>query len=244
MSVFEQRWRMYNIERQEEIIRILGEKHSASVRSLAQLLFTSESTIRRDLEALERSGRLRRTFGGAVLEETQTKEVPLYLRRSMNEGSKRLIAERASALAKNGDVIFLDASSTVAHLVPYLKLLKNITVVTNSPNTSLELGRNGVSNYCTGGRLLEYSEAYVGSDAESFVKRFNADVMFFSSRGISEDGFITDSSVEESQIRRAMMSRSSRKFYLYDDSKFGKKYLFNICSVEDIDGTVGETERF
>ncbi|MBE6597693.1 MAG: DeoR/GlpR transcriptional regulator [Ruminococcaceae bacterium] len=234
---------MYDLERQEEILRILEEKKSVSVHSLAERLYSSESTIRRDLSALERSGRVRRTFGGAVLEESNTKEVPLFLRQAQNGEKKRIIAEKAARLVENGKVIFLDASTTVAYLVPHLKQFKNLTVITNSPNTSLELGRSGITSYCTGGRLLESSEAYVGGEAEDFIRRFNADIMFFSSRGITDDGYITDSSAEESQIRRVMMANSAKKYYLYDESKLGKKYLCNICSVADIDAVIGEIER-
>ncbi len=244
MSVFKHKGKgMYNLERQEEIIRILEERKSVSVHSLAERLYSSESTIRRDLCALERSGRVRRTFGGAVLEESNTKEVPLFLRLSRNGEAKKHIAEKAARLIENGKVIFLDASTTVAYLVPHLKQFKNLTVITNSPNTSLELGRSGITSYCTGGRLLESSEAYVGGEAEDFIRRFNADIMFFSSRGISVEGYITDSSVEESQIRRVMMAHTEKKYYLYDESKLGGKYLCNICSASEVDLIIGEVER-
>ena len=210
---------------------------------LAEMLYSSESTIRRDLSSLEKSGRVRRTFGGAVLEESKTKEVPLFIRQSRNPEGKRIAAEKAVKYISDGKIIFLDASSTVSYLVPYMKQFKELTVITNSPNTSLELGRSGIKSYCTGGRLLESSEAYVGGEAEDFIRRFNADIMFFSSRGISSDGVISDSSAEESQIRRVMMGQSSIKIYLYDESKMGNKYLCNICNVHDTDFIVGEIDR-
>ena len=68
---------MFNIERQNEILQLLQQRKSMAVQELSKLLFTSESTIRRDLNELEKSGKVRRTFGGVVLEETLNKEVPL-----------------------------------------------------------------------------------------------------------------------------------------------------------------------
>ena len=234
---------MFNIERQEEIINILIQRKSVTVHTLAELMHISESTVRRDLCELEKEGRIRRTFGGAVLEETLTNEVPLLLRKSRNNESKKIIARKAKELVSNGKVIFLDASSTVSYLVPHLAEFSGLTVITNSPNTSIELGELGIRNYCTGGLLLDASLAYVGGEAEDFLRRFNADIMFFSSRGISHDGVVTDSSAQESQIRKIMMQNSKRKYYLYDSSKLGQKFMYNLCDVRELDGAITEGEE-
>lgn len=233
---------MFNIERQEKILSLLNQRRSATVHALAEIMHTSESTIRRDLCELEKSGRIRRTFGGAVLEETLNKEVPLLLRQSRNNASKKIIAKKAKEFISNGKVIFLDASTTVSYLVPIIAEFSNITVITNSPNISIELSGCGVRNYCTGGLCLEASLAYVGGEAESFVRNFNADIMFFSSRGISFDGVISDSSESESQIRKVMMKNSSKKYYLYDSTKLGKKYMYNLCNISDVDGVISEDD--
>lgn len=227
--------KMFDIERQEKILEILTVRKSVTVHTLAALVFASESTIRRDLSALEKSGRIRRTFGGAVLEETLTKEVPLLLRQSQNSSVKAAIAAQAKEYIHHGDVIFLDASSTVFHLIPHLSLFKDLTVITNSPKTSVALGEAGIRNFCTGGRLLAHSIAYVGKHAEDFIGRFNADLLFFSCRGYTPaDGEITDSSVEESQIRSVMLRRANKKIFLCDSSKFGKKYMYRLCSQDEI----------
>lgn len=231
---------MFNIERQNEIIRLLLQRKSMTVNELSKLLFASESTIRRDLTELERSGKVRRTFGGVVLEETLNREVPLLLRQSQNHEAKQRIAAKAAELVRNDLVIFLDASSTVAHIVPFLARFSNLTVITNSPNTAVELGNLGIRTYCTGGLLLDASQAFVGAEAEDFVRRFNADAMFFSSRGIDNDGNITDSSAEESHLRRVMLTNAKKKYYLYDTSKLGKKYLYNLCTANDTDGNICE----
>ena len=233
---------MFHIERQEEILRLLQQKKSMTVHALAQALFISESTVRRDLTELEHSGKVRRTFGGVVLEETLNREVPLLLRKSQNHRAKQEIAAKAASLVEHDKVIFLDASSTVAHLVPFLSEYSNLTVITNSPNTALELGHLGIRTYCTGGLLLEASQAFVGAEAEDFVRRFNADLMFFSSRGIDGEGRITDSSLEESRLRLVMMRNTRKKYYLYDTSKLGQRYLYNLCTTGDVDGVISEKD--
>lgn len=231
---------MYNIERMDEIMNILKRDKSASVSKLARLLFVSAPTIRRDLSELENQGKISRTHGGAVLRRTAECEIPLMLREDSNGKSKQKIAERAAELIHSGDVIFLDASSTAAHIVPFLKGFNDIIAVTNSPKTSMKLGEAGIKNYCTGGLLLPYSVAYVGNEAERFVSGINADVFFFSSRGYTIDGCITDSSAEEAAVKAAMMKNADRIYYLCDKSKQNKKYMFNICSVNDVDEIITE----
>ncbi|MBQ9975750.1 MAG: DeoR/GlpR transcriptional regulator [Clostridia bacterium] len=231
---------MFNLERQEEILKLLEKSNSISVNKLSKLLYVSPPTIRRDLTVLEQQGKVRRTHGGVVLRQTAEKEIPLMLREDQNSKAKQIIAKKASEYVNDGDVIFLDASSTVAHIIPYLKRFNDIIVVTNSPKTSMSLGEENIKNYCTGGLLLSRSIAYVGNEAEKFISSINADVFFFSSRGYVEDGHITDSSIEEATVRKAMIKNSDKVFYLCDSSKKNKKYMYNICSTADVTGIIDE----
>lgn len=231
---------MFNIERQEEILKILEKNKSISVNKLSNLLYASPPTIRRDLTSLENQGKILRTHGGAILRQSAEGEIPLMLREDQNKTSKQIIAEKASKYVNNGDVIFLDASSTAAHLVPFLKNFKDIIIITNSPKTSIKLGEENIKNYCTGGLLLSHSIAYIGNEAENFISRINADVFFFSSRGYTENGYITDSSIEEAAVKKAMMRNAAKAFYMCDSSKKNKKYMYNICKASDITQIIGE----
>lgn len=232
---------MLNLERQEEILRYLEKHGSATIQKLSSLLYVSPPTVRRDIGILTDQGKVLRTHGGVVLRKTAESEIPLILREEQNNRSKQIIAEKAAAYIQNGDVIFLDASSTAAYLIPHLKKFRDIVVITNSPKNSLRLGSENIRNYCTGGLLLAHSVAYVGDEAMRFIRRINADLFFFSSRGYSEDGYITDSSVEESEIKRAMMEKAERSIYLCDSSKKSKKYMYNIGRTDEIYALLDET---
>jgi len=233
---------MYNLERQEQIIAILEKKKSISVKQLAQLLYVSQPTVRRDLESLSQQGKLQRTHGGVVLRKTSDAEIPLMYREDQNNEAKRIIAEKAATLIHEGDVIFLDASSTVSYLVPHLKKFRDLLVITNSPKTSIRLGEHNIKNYCTGGLLLMHSIAYVGSETEKFISGINADLFFFSSRGYTENGMITDSSGRETAVKKAMLQNAAKSYYLCDSSKRDKKYAFNVCSVNDLAGIITEID--
>ncbi len=233
---------MFFNERYDAIVRILKEKNTATVHLLAKELFVSEPTIRRDLKKMESRGIIKRTFGGAVLSEFLNKEIPLSMREHENMSAKDYIAKEAVKFISDGQVIFLDASSTVSRIVKYLSAFSNITVITNSPKTSLQLAELRIRSFCTGGLLLENSIAYVGTYAENFIKNFNADIFFFSSRGISSSGRITDSSIEESDLRRTMLLNSKRKIFLCTSDKVGKQFFYNLTDVSKIDHIICDTD--
>ena len=88
--------------------------------------------------------------------------------------------------------------------------------------------------------MLLRSVAFVGPEAERFVLGINADVFFFSSRGYTKDGFITDSSPEEASLRRAMLGPSEKSVYLADTTKQDQKYMYNICRLHDIVAHIDE----
>ena len=233
---------MYYTERHDEILTILKERNGASVHYLAKNLHVSEPTIRRDLTYLEKQHYIKRTFGGAVLNDMTTSEIPLSLRESENRLPKEIIAKKAIEHISDGKIIFIDASSTVSKLLKYFPQFKDLTIITNSPKNSLKLGELKVKSYSTGGLLLENSIAFVGSGAENFIRNFNADIFFFWSRGLSEDGVISDSSVDESNLRRVMMEHSKKRIFLCTSDKMGKRYMYNLCTLSDVDVIISDKE--
>ena len=226
---------MFEPERLEQILSILRRTQTATVKALAEHLYVSEATVRRDLNELERRGFISRIHGGAVLTDGANREVPLFLREQQNTQSKRIIAAKAARHLCDGQVIFMDASSTVMYLIPHFERFQNLTIITNGLKTSQELRSLKHNVYCTGGLMLHNSLAYIGDFAADFIRHFNADVFFFSSLGVSEDGKITDASAEENNIRRVMLEQSRKHIFLCDSSKQGKTYCYNLCNISQTD---------
>lgn len=225
---------MFEIERLEQILELLRECQTASVKSLAKRMFVSEATIRRDLNELELHGLVKRVHGGAVLLDGANREVPLYLREQQSVEAKRKIAAEAARFLRDGQVIFLDASSTTRFLIKHFEAFKALTIVTYGLRNAQEMSNLNHKIFCTGGLLIQNSSAYAGDYTIEFVRNFNADIFFFSSQGVSEDGQITDSSCEETCVRRAMIEQSKTHVFLCDQNKRGFTYCYNLCNVSQV----------
>ena len=226
---------MFEPERLDLILELLRQRQTATVRFLAAHLYASEATVRRDLNELEKRGLVKRVHGGAVLLDGPSRELPLYVREQQNVEAKRIIAAKAAHYLRDGQVIFLDASSTVMFLIKHLEAFKALTIITNGQQTAEQLRMLSHKVYCTGGLMLHNSSAYVGDYAADFVRHFNADVFFFSSRGVTEDGRITDESSEETHVRSVMLAQSRRHIFMCDRSKIGKTYCYNLCHTNQMD---------
>ncbi len=229
---------MIPLERQEKILAMLEQKKSSSVRELSRELFTSEASIRRDIESLENKGLVKRVYGGVLLSRDLNGTIPIDLRDADHSAAKEEIARRAAELVNDGDTIFLDASSTVRRMMKYLRHRKHLKIITHNLKIFSEYGGENFELFCTGGTYSTVEQTLVGPAAENYLRAVSADLLFFSSQGITENGEITDSSEEETSLRRIMIARSARQYFLCDDSKLGDRRMFSVAHKDDITGVI------
>lgn len=222
-------------ERQEAILNHLKEHKFSTVRELSAVVWASESSVRRDVKALERQGLIMQTYGGVVLSEYKNSVVPLELRDSSNTALKEALAKEAASLVFDGATIMMDGSSTVRRIIKYIGAYKDLKIITNNQKIFSECTHPGVKLYCTGGLFDRQSNIFYGSSTESFIASTYADILFFSSQAISEDGEISDISEEETSLRKVMLSRAKKKVFLCDSSKIGLKKTFTLCTKDDVD---------
>lgn len=228
-------------EREEKILRLLVTGEGLSLETLAKELFVSRSTLRRDLIKLEDKGYLIRTHGSYKLVHAAADEkIPFLRRLDERDKAKALIAEKAAGYVSDGMVLMLDGSTTAFALVPQLIDFKNIIVITSSAKTSLALGGAGIKNICTGGSMINRSFSYVGTDALRTIRSYNADLCFFSCRGITQSGYACDNSAEENEIRLAMCEQSQKRILLCDSSKFGVSCLQNLRHISAFDAVLSD----
>ena len=230
---------MLQIERQKDILRILSERKSATVKELCAMLYASPATVRRDLSDLENEGLITRSFGGAVINELFPKQVPASIRDAENAQEKKRLAAKAASLILPGETVFIDGSTTTFHLAPYLKNIPEVTVITNNPRLNLALAEHRVRSFCTGGEMLSESLIFTGVHAERFVRSVRAHKFFFSARG-TDGRVITDSCVYQCAIKQAMLECSEQSYFLCGSGKLGHNYPYVITETDSITAVINE----
>ena len=119
-------------EREEKILRLLFEKKTMDNNELAQKLYISTPTLRRDLEKLEQKGLIIRTHGKCSLNRKAADEkIPFYFREQEQNSAKVKIAKKAIDFIKDGDIIMLDGTTSSYHLVPLLSRFQDLIVITS-----------------------------------------------------------------------------------------------------------------
>ncbi len=223
-------------ERQKNIISLLEENPSIEVKELTKLLYASPATVRRDLKKLEEQGLVLRSHGKAVsTRQYSGGNTAFNTRMLLARAAKNRMAKAAvEKLVQSGNVILLDASSTVAHTVEYLAS-KNVTVITSGIQTLSLLAGTDLNFYSTGGHAVKGSYSLVGQSAIEYVGKFNADLCLVSCHGLTPEGYASDTSEPELELRLAMMKSARKTVLLIDGEKFGKTYFQNLCHISQFD---------
>ncbi len=232
---------MFSLERQEEILEILKKNKSATVDELAQELFVSGATIRRDLRTMEKQGLLKRSHGGAMSFRSSAEESAFAIREQENVSAKKTIANLAVKLIKSGDSLFLDSSTSTGYVIPLLNSLKYLSVTTIGLRNALLLSQtNGVKIYIAGGQIQNHSNSITGSDTIDYISRIHADVALISCAGVDLNAGFTDADIEQSKLKRQMKINSKKLVMLCDSTKFNKTFMCGDLTFDDVDYLITE----
>lgn len=236
---------MLKNEREREIINILkAENGFTTVKTLCEMLYASESSIRRDLTALENRGVIKRTYGGAELVTNFSNVISFNKRSHHCLEAKKIIAKKAATIIKDGDIIFLDQSSTSFYLANEIINRNSLTVITNNIEILCLLSDSKINVVSSGGFLSPLNRScLIGADAHSIFENTYADIVFFSTKSLSYDGIISDCTREEVTLRNSMLKNSGKKVFLCDSEKFGTKSAYKQCTLSDVDYLISENEK-
>lgn len=226
-----------NIDIKDQQILQLLSSNCMSVKDITKKLFISEATVRRRLSRLENQNLIIRTHGGAVLNKNQHlyDDIPLYLRTMQLNTEKEKIAQKAAKHINNGDIIFIDSSSTVLYLLPFLSSYKHITVCTNSLKAAIILSEMEIPCTVFGGDVISNAQSCNSSETFEMIHQIYADLFFFSCDALSSDGILTNYSKSSCQLRRQYIKNSKKSICLIDHSKLDKQSRYILCSLKDID---------
>ncbi len=235
---------MFKNEREGKIYDYLEKNRSATVRELSELLYISESSIRRDLASLEKKGLILRSYGGAEIISSSTKVLPFSTRSYDYIAEKQIIASKAVKLINEGDIVFLDQSSTCYFLARAMINMSSITVVTNNLEILNLLCGCGMTVQSSGGVVSRSNvNCLIGNNAQRTFEEIYADIAFFSTRALSSDGIISDYTQEEIFVRNSMLKNADKKVFLCNSAKFDTHSAYKQCLLDDVDFFVSENDK-
>lgn len=208
-------------ERRSAIVEEVSQAGSVRVGRLAERFGVSAVTIRSDLAALEKENRLVRDHGGALPASsgrTITSLLAVETRTRLQEDEKQRIARAAAAMVRPGETIFLDAGTTAVQMVPFLKGMLPLTIVTNAVNVALAAASElDAEVILLGGVFNRESSSNIGAMAERALGDFLVDRLFLGTQAADIEHGLTDTTLGIAQIKRAMI-RASREVVLLADS--------------------------
>lgn len=214
------------------------ERKSATVSELSKMFSVTNETIRRDLRSLEEEGVLLRSYGGAFIQSGVENLIDSNIRSTVYVENKTFIAQKCKNIIHNGDVIFLDNSTTAYYVAKEVEGMR-LTVLTNSLLiTNLMAQNENVHLISTGGTFSVKEQAFYGSSARKAIEGFYVDKAFLSCRSLSIDNGVTDSSENWAQVRQAIIERSKERYLIADFSKFDQTSFIRVCGFEKINAII------
>lgn len=224
-----------SIERQTKIMEILKKRKVISTRKLESLLYSSTSTIRRDLIELENQGRVIREHGEVRLSIPKNIDYSYESRLDEQVKPKYSIAEIASTFIGPNQAIFLDSSSTASFILPFLTEVDNLRIITNSVDLAPNLNKMpNISLFITGGEVIHGTNSILGNFAVNFLDNFYTDIAIFSCRGIDNIGSY-EADYNQALIKQKMISNTKKTILLVDSSKFDTRHFFKLAHFSEID---------
>ncbi len=227
-------------DRRKLIMSQLLEHKQVTVKELAEEMEVSDATVRRDLKVLAGEQGLKLVHGGATLPRERDFSFQARLMRAVEE--KKIIGSLASKLISDGDHIFLDSGTTCSELVPYVKRLHEITILTNSARLALELNASGVQLFLIGGEYRPDRMDSIGPMAVSTLNQVRGYTAFIGADGLSTDFGPSASDLASAHLHRQVVANAFTTVLLVDQSKFGSASLFQIVDWSQISTVVTDKE--
>ena len=217
---------------------LVREAGSVTVAGLQEDFGISQATARRDLTVLERQGKVKRTHGGAVLPGVAQQEDSFQQRLGEAVEAKKRLARAAVRLLGADETVFIDSSTTAYYATrrmlaeaPYVTYLTNLVPVMDLFSTA---DPSRASMVGLGGIFRPLTLSFVGPCAMFAVESYVADRTFFSVKGVTPDGHLTEPHPLEAEVKRAMIRRADSPVLLMDGRKFERRGASVIAHISEV----------
>ncbi|MGV3558908.1 DeoR/GlpR family DNA-binding transcription regulator [Larkinella arboricola] len=222
-------------ERHQFILQRLKESGTVSIQELSDLMEVSGVTIRKDLKLLEDKSLLFRTRGGGSITNPYAFEKPIDEKALIRADEKQKIAKTALTLIGQNDSILISSGTTVFELARILHPTQRLTVITPAVKVAAELSnRPNVEVWQLGGLIRPNSSSAVGSYAEQMLDNLSCGLLFVGVDGVDFEFGLSISNLTETSLNQKMIDTAQTVVVLADSSKFGKRGIGKIGSLDQI----------
>lgn len=227
-------------KRSIQIIDYLKEHKTASVEQLAQLLYVSEATIRRDLTEMQKLGQIERSHGGAILSEN-TDELSIFIRQTKNAKEKMKAVSIALKNIPDFQTVFIDNSSTCLALVERMNFSRK-TVVTNGLQIAMRIAKHdNVTLILPGGEIRGHTTAVMGGMAITALRDLRFDLALLSCSAVDTQGCY-ELALDPMLIKRTAIEQSKKSILIFDRTKVNECSPFKTTSLDSYDMLVTDAE--
>jgi DeoR/GlpR family transcriptional regulator of sugar metabolism len=229
-------------ERRKQILDRLSRDGQVLSQDLIREFAVSEDTIRRDLKEMADAGLLKKVHGGAL--PTTTVPYDYGARRSLNIPAKSAIAQRATALLRDGMLIFIDGATTTAQLVEHIPQNLKATFITHSVATAAALAAIERSEtILIGGRVIPELLITTGPQLIEQAKQFVPDLSIISVHGISVAGGATVESYDDAIVKSEFIRNSAETAVLAGHEKLGFMAAYKTAAVSELSYLISDADK-
>lgn len=232
---------MIKEERNNHILIRVKDKGRVTIAELSNELSVSEDTIRRDIDALNRSGMLVKVRGGAISPKlnplTFQERVPLYSK------AKDIIALKAIRAIKDEQVIFMDGGTTTVAIVQKIPKNINLTIITTNSEIIPWLDQHElVTLIIIGGTYNKITKTNVGIQSCREIQKYQADLYFMGACAIDASKGVKADVKEDGEVKQVFLANANKTMVLGNSEKIGKSSFYKICDVYEVDGFITDLD--
>ena len=236
---------MFLEERQEAILNLLSRDGKVRVKDLSEMFNVTEDCIRKDLGALEKQGKLKRTYGGAVVRRENLHMLEVSKHRNTDVEAKRRIAQAAVKLIHEKDMVFLDISTSNLAIAELLvKTDREMTVVTNMIDILVVLARNPkIRLVFAGGKINKSRDGFWGGMTLDFISRLKPDIAFVGAVGVDvKENSVSTYDIEDGINKAAIVRVSKRAYVVAEARKLSSDGNYNYTSLDTLSGLITDSK--
>lgn len=229
-----------------QILAYLKARKSCTLKELMDAFGVSSATIHRDVAILAKRDAVERVRGGLIYNETPAPSgnAAAYQERVVTHRSEKIMAaQKALHVIEEGDIIFLDSSTTVFELALLLTHgeFDHLTIITNAIPV-MHLFRKFPAHWSLiglGGNYDPQLNSILGISALEQLARYNLTKAFVSGFGL-DDKTATTNHEHQAEILRKVLDAADKRYLLIDHTKLGRKGLYRIAARGGFDAIISD----